>query len=71
MIYDKKQIEYRETHKRCKFCKYNHYRTLPSGLDICYWECLCKDTMIRHNLQAIFCKYYEIEKGDLESRDEV
>lgn len=71
MKFDDKQIEYRQKHPRCSFCKYSKYNCYNHWTNCCYWECECKDKMIRFDKQAIFCKYYEIEKGDIELTDEI
>lgn len=71
MTLDKNQIKYRKEHKRCRFCKYHKHQVFPHGVDVVYEECICRDSIIRSDLQAIFCRYYYIEEGDIELKNEI
>lgn len=72
MKFSEKQIEYRQKHPRCKWCQYSHYETWSHWTNCCYWECKLKDKIIKYDmLNAKFCKYYDVDKGDVELEDEI
>ncbi|MDD4805049.1 MAG: hypothetical protein PHN69_07980 [Candidatus Pacebacteria bacterium] len=55
--------DYRQKHKRCKFCKW-----LKSNYDdydgtFMYSECILKDKVVNHyNISRWYCKYYEVDE---------
>lgn len=71
MNYNKEQIKYRQRHKKCRWCKHSKYQVWFHWTDTCYWECKLSEDIIKYDrLKAMFCKYYDIEKGDIELEDE-
>lgn len=72
MNFDKKQIEYRQKHPKCRWCRYCNYQVWSQWTSHCYWKCQLKDKTIRYDaLIARFCKDYEVDKGDVELKDEI
>ena len=53
--------DYRQKHKRCKFCKWYHYyfNILTSSFS----KCMIKDKIIYHlDYSRWYCKYYEADE---------
>lgn len=72
MKFDQKQIEYRQLHRKCRWCRYSKYEIYSHWTECCYWHCQLKDEIIKYDkLKAKFCKYYDIDKGDVELKDEI
>ena len=60
---DKNIIEYRQKHKKCKWCKYYKHIVKEVGVDIySYDECLLKDKIIYFINAYRMCKYYELKR---------
>lgn len=56
--------DYREKHRRCKFCVYYKYHStsclgIPWAFD--YETCELKDKTLKTQLSAIFCNYYNVK----------
>ena len=61
----KNVMEYRQTHPRCKYCKYKHYVSNPlCGTGI--FRCELKDKALFDtlfwNIKGIFCKWYRAKE---------
>lgn len=64
---DKKILEYRKKHKKCKFCKYLKLEGGEAAYDYhYYWTCLLKDKIILWIDIPRFCKYYTVEEDEYE-----
>lgn len=59
--------EYRQKHKRCRYCKYCYYETLPHHLTATtFWKCKVKDKVLDveflWNFRGIFCPVFVPEE---------
>lgn len=58
---DEKMREYRESHKRCKFCSYCKRGAAPVVLPD-WFECQLKDKIIhRPAMPRPWCKWFEVK----------
>lgn len=56
--------EYRNTHRKCKYCQHLHYITLPpfaTGPDT--W-CNAKMTIVNDDIPRPFCKVFQVRGDD-------
>lgn len=61
---DKEIREYRETHKKCKWCKF-FKTTVIDFLNISsIKECKMKDKIIYNENMPRFCKYYKVNEEE-------
>jgi len=61
---DKKILDYRLLHHRCKYCKYLTYVYNPCGCG--YTKCILKDKVIFYsfrNIRGMFCDWYDIDEN--------
>lgn len=64
---DKKIVEYRRQHRRCKYCKYCKFTIFKSLVYPAWYECVLKDKYICGeinpiiDIKGIFCKWYEVK----------
>ncbi len=61
MEFNKAAVQYRKTHRRCRFCKHREKRRF--GM-VCY--CTIKQKYIMRDVAALICRYYEPEKQPVE-----
>lgn len=62
---DKKMLEYRKKHPKCKFCKYLSLEGGEIASDYhYYWECELKEKIITYPHMLRFCKYYTMKGED-------
>lgn len=56
--------QYRQKHKKCKFCTYLHYDSKPEILNIGsgFFECRVKDKIIRSIEIPRLCKSYVVNE---------
>lgn len=61
MIYEKRQ-QYRQKHKRCRYCRGFDTMNIPCGLTSrTFYKCVIKDKFINPKLlrfKGCLCKYY-------------
>ena len=65
---DKKIIEYRKKHPRCRYCDYLEIKNYD-WVGITLYRCLLKDLFLKNNscnLQGCFCKNFKIRREDSE-----
>ena len=74
---EEKVKEYRQKHKKCKWCKWHNYHAIPPYMECAYYEeCLLKDKYLTvfeplQNIQAKFCKYYEVKEKEEKNKNEI
>lgn len=68
---DRKIKEYRQKHKKCKYCKYRKLDLSGGKLSIPpFYVCEVKDKIIRDMLPdmtrvpRLFCKWYEVKEDN-------
>ena len=60
---DNKIRKYRTKHKKCKWCKYYKWNSLPQCHWVtCYGECELKDKIINFDSIPRICKHYEVKE---------
>lgn len=60
---DKKIEEYRNKHKRCKWCKYYKHIIRENGIQFYSFDkCILKEKIINYPILAKVCKYYELKE---------
>lgn len=64
----KKQIlQYRQSHPKCKWCKWYKYNYAPVGMSMANYEtCELKDIIIHFSHCRRFCKYYQVKEEENE-----
>lgn len=61
-------LEYRQSHPKCKWCKWYHfYSKMIGGAQFMeYDECILKDKIIHFIHMPTFCKYYQVKEDNNE-----
>lgn len=61
---EKEKLEYRQSHPKCKWCKWYKYNTWQDCHWItCYGECTLKDKIINYDSIPRLCQYYKVKES--------
>lgn len=56
--------EWRNKHRKCKFCKHLQYLTLPPFCIGRNTWCLAKKKIVNDEVSRMFCRVFEMERKD-------
>lgn len=65
-----KETQYRQKHKRCKYCLHLDF-VCPYIECFGYWNCKAKDKIVKYteNFPRTFCSCYEVNENPLTSKE--
>ena len=59
-------LKYRQSHPKCKWCKFCKYNYAPCHLTASWYSCKVKDKVVNIDIPR-FCKYYQVKEDNDES----
>ena len=61
---DENTLEYRQKHKKCKYCEYYEATALPIPYSPIIRECVLKDKQIKYIGLPRFCRWYQVKNNE-------
>lgn len=58
-------LKYRQSHPKCKWCKFCKYNYAPCNLTANWYSCRVKDKIVNIDIPR-FCKYYQVKEDNSE-----